>query len=434
MVSMLKNSIFILAVGASYVLAATGLADDAPVIDREFRGVWVATVANIDYPSKPGLSVEKMRQELVDIVATCKRLRLNAIVFQVRPACDALYASQIEPWSEFLTGRMGQAPESSFDPLETLLELAHAEGMEVHAWFNPYRASHPSGKSEHSAKHVSQTHPEIVRKYGKYLWLDPGEPQAAEYSTQVIMDVVERYDIDAVHFDDYFYPYPIQDDEGNDVPFPDDSSWTKYQQRTAAGDLLSRDDWRRESVNQFLRSLGKKIKTAKPGVRFGISPFGIYRPGQPETIQGFDAYAKLYADSKLWLEEGIVDYLAPQLYWPIAQTPQSFPVLLDWWQSQNPHGRPIWPGLYTSRVLANEKGWPVSEIADQIEIVRKVSESPGHIHFSYKALAENRSGIADILEEQVYDRPALLPKQAERGIDRIETPQSFSGEGGHSSE
>lgn len=428
MIPMLKSTTFVVAVGALLALAPDGIAADDPAPQREFRGVWVATVANIDYPSKPGLPVEKLRQELVDIVATCKRLKLNAIVFQVRPACDALYPSSIEPWSEFLTGEMGKSPAGEFDPLDTLLQLAHAEGMEVHAWFNPYRATHPSSKSKPSPGHVSNTHPNIVRKYGKYLWLDPGEPQAAEYSTRVIMDVVERYDIDAVHFDDYFYPYPIQDDAGNEIPFPDDPSWAKYQQRTAPEKQLSRDDWRRESVNEFLRSLRAEIKASKPSVLFGISPFGIYRPGQPETIQGFDAYAKLYADSKLWLEEGVVDYLAPQLYWPIDQKAQSFPVLLDWWQSQNPAGRPVWPGLYTSRVLANDEGWPVSEIANQIETVREASDSPGHIHFSYKALAQNRSGLADLLEEQVYARPALLP---ERGVN---SQQSSSDESGQPSE
>lgn len=392
------------------LLPAMGRCNPPTSPTSEFRGVWVATVANIDWPSKPGLSSVEMIQELENIVRTCERVGLNAIVFQVRPACDAMYASAVEPWSEFLSGEMGTPPPEAFDPLRTLIRLAHAEGIEVHAWFNPYRALHPSGASNPSPDHVSRTHPDIVRKYGDYLWLDPGEPLSAEYSRSVIMDVVKRYDIDGVHFDDYFYPYPVQDDEGNDIPFPDEPSWEKYLADHSKSSHLSRDDWRRENVNRFVRSVAKQIKTEKPHLWFGISPFGIYRPGQPETIKGFDAYAKLYADSRLWLEEGVVDYLAPQLYWPIEQKAQSFPVLLDWWRAQNPHDRPIWPGLYTSKIQSDGKGWPSDEIARQIELTRESSDVPGHIHFSYKAIAENRDGVADKLQEQLYARPANLPK------------------------
>ncbi|QDU57575.1 glycoside hydrolase family 10 protein [Aeoliella mucimassa] len=385
------------------------LAGSPPPVAREFRAAWIATVANIDWPSKPGLSPETQRKELIELLDLARDLKMNAVVFQVRPACDALYESQLEPWSEFLTGTAGTAPEDGYDPLEFAVTEAHARGLELHAWFNPFRASHPSGSSKLAADHISKTQPDIVKQYGKYLWLDPGEPAAIDHSCKVVLDVVQRYDIDAVHFDDYFYPYPITDDEGKEISFPDEESWAKYQTSTPARKQLTRDDWRRQNVNHLLERLAKEIKAAKPWVRFGISPFGIYRPGQPESIRGFDAYDKLYADSQKWLVDGTVDYMSPQLYWPIEQKAQSFPVLLEWWQQQNPHERHIWPGLFTSKVLANGEGWPTSEIEQQIELVRKQSTAAGHIHFSIKAIKENRSGLKDLLASQVYTEPCIPP-------------------------
>ena len=384
-------------------------AGDPPPIAREFRAAWIATVANIDWPSQPGLSPQEQRREMLELLDLVRGLRMNAVVLQVRPACDALYASKCEPWSEYLTGVAGQAPSDGYDPLAFAVDAAHERGLELHAWFNPYRALHPTAKSPVPPNHISKTKPAIVKKYGKYQWLDPGEPEAAAHSLRVILDVVTRYDVDAVHFDDYFYPYPITDEDDTEISFPDDESWAKYLERTPATKQMPRDDWRRENVNRFLASVADEVKKVKPWVRFGVSPFGIYRPGQPESIRGFDAYAKLYADSKKWLADGTVDYLTPQLYWPIDQKAQSFPVLLDWWQAQNTHQRPIWPGLYTSKVLANGEGWPASEIAAQIEVVRAKLESPGHVHFSIKAIKENRSGLQEMLRDQVYGDPAIPP-------------------------
>lgn len=395
----------------AYVVGAGVLfAKGPPPVAREFRGAWIATVANIDWPSKPGLSADKQKRELLAHLDLAVGLKLNAIVLQVRPACDALYASKLEPWSEYLTGKMGQPPEPNYDPLTFAVEEAHRRGLELHAWFNPYRASHPTMEGPISENHVSRMHPELVRLYGEYLWLDPGEPGSVDHSLAVIMDVVRRYDVDAVHFDDYFYPYPINDKDGKRVDFPDDASWAKYLESLHGKRPLARDDWRRANVDRLLERLDAEIHQAKPWVKFGVSPFGIYRPGQPPTIQGFDAYASLYADSLKWLQDGTVDYFSPQLYWPIEQTPQSYPVLLAWWQEQNAEGRHLWPGNFTSRVDDGSKTeWAADEVVRQIEATRAQVGAGGNIHFSIKALAADRGGVATILREGVYAEPALIP-------------------------
>src|SRR5579871_3371768 len=311
------------------LLPMSGNANDTPPpVPREFRGVWVATVANIDWPSKPGLSTDQQKAEMLAILDKAAQLKLNAIIFQVRPGCDALYDSRLEPWSEYLTGQMGRAPDSYYDPLAFAVEEAHKRGLELHAWFNPYRARHAEAKSSISPDHVSQMHPDLVKQYGRSLWLDPGEKAVQDYSLSVILDVVRRYDIDGVHIDDYFYPYKETDAQNKVLPFPDDASWQKYVQ---SGGTLSRDDWRRQNVDTFIERLYKGVKEVKPWVKFGISPFGIWRPGYPAQVKGFDAYQELNADSRKWLRNGWLDYWTPQLYWKIDQTGQSYPVLLKWW-------------------------------------------------------------------------------------------------------
>ena len=390
--------------------SGSALAEDAvqpPPVAREFRAAWVATVANIDWPSKPGLPVEQQQRELIAILDRAVKLNLNAIVFQVRPHADALYASQLEPWSEYLTGTMGQAPEPFYDPLELAVTEAHRRGLELHAWFNPYRATHPSGKSAPSPDHISNISPEVVRQYGKHQWIDPGESRASAHSLAVILDVVQRYDVDGIHFDDYFYPYPIKDDDNQKVPFPDDRSWEQAQ---AAGVTLSRDDWRRENVNRFIQSVYNQIKQHKPWVKFGVSPFGIWRPGNPESIKGFDAYASLYADARRWQQEGWLDYLTPQLYWEIESAGQSYPVLLQWWHQQNILGRHLWPGNFTSRVKnAEKREWTAKEIVRQVKLTQQHSGATGNVHFSMKALQDDSRGVAEALLSGPYAHPALVP-------------------------
>lgn len=368
---------------------------------REFRGAWIASVNNIDWPSCNTLSTAQQKRELVEMLEQAARMKLNAIILQVRPACDALYSSKLEPWSEYLTGTMGKAPEPFYDPLAFAVEQAHKRGLELHAWFNPYRAQHPSAKSPVTKTHISRTHPELVRQYGKHLWLDPGEKAVQEYSFSVVMDVVNRYDIDGVHFDDYFYPYKENDASGKELDFPDEASWRKY----GAGTGLERADWRRQNVNAFLKRVNTAVKAAKPWLKFGVSPFGIWRPGYPPQIKGYDAYDKLYADSRTWLVNGWVDYLAPQLYWGIQSQGQSFPVLLDWWCAQNPKGRYIWPGLNTCNV---GKAWKADELASQIRLTRREPGASGQIHWSMRAGLMRPNGVEQALR-QLYSQPALVP-------------------------
>jgi uncharacterized lipoprotein YddW (UPF0748 family) len=374
-----------------------------PALEREFRGVWIATVANIDWPSKPDLSTAQQKAELITLLKRAEELKLNAVIFQVRPACDAMYASQLEPWSEYLTGTMGKAPEPFYDPLAFAIQEAHKRGIELHAWFNPYRALHKSHIGKISSGHISKIHPELVRSYGEYLWLDPGEREVQEHTLRVVMDVVKRYDIDGVQFDDYFYPDPTIN--GN-RDFPDDASWKKY----GASGKLNRADWRRENVNALMSRVYTSIKAAKPWVKFGIAPFGIWRPGEPAQITGFDAYAKLFADSRAWLKNGWVDYLSPQLYWRIEQKEQSFPVLLNWWAQQNARHRNLWPGLYASGALSQQ--WSASEIPDQIRLIRKQPGSDGYIFYNATSLLTNSprgSALQHILQSTLNAQPALVP-------------------------
>jgi uncharacterized lipoprotein YddW (UPF0748 family) len=375
----------------------------APEPPREFRAAWVATVTNIDWPSKPALPVARQIQEMEAILDRAVDLNLNAIILQVRPAADAIYASDLEPWSEYLTGEQGLPPAPYYDPLATWVTEAHRRGLELHAWFNPYRARHSGAKSPDAPNHVSQTMPDAVKKFNGWEWLDPADPRASQHTLDVITDVVRRYNIDGVHLDDYFYPYP-EYLKGSD--FPDEASWQRYQQ---SGGQLSRADWRRENVNRMIHDIHVGIKATKPKVKFGISPFGIARPGQPEIVEtSFDQYEKLYADARLWLYQGWCDYFSPQLYWRL-DSKQPFDKLLAWWTEQNPHNRHIWPGLSTSSANKSEAGWSPDEIVRQIETARATPGASGEVHFSMKALMENRAGVADALRSGPYATPALIP-------------------------
>lgn len=374
-----------------------------PAPAREFRGAWIASVGNIDWPSKSSLSTAQQKAELIAILDTARQLRLNALMLQVRPACDALYQSPLEPWSEYLTGQMGKAPQPFYDPLHFAVEEAHRRGLELHAWFNPFRAGHATRKSGMAIAHISKTRPHLVRTYSKELWLDPGDKAVHDHCFAVMLDVVRRYDLDGIVVDDYFYPYPVRDTAGNVVAFPDSPTWKTYQQ---AGGRLTRDDWRRENVNVFIQQLYARVKAEKSWVKVGISPFGIWRPGHPEFIKGLDAYASLYADSRKWLDQGWLDYCAPQLYWSIGARDQSYPELLKWWCAQNRRKRHMWPGLSTNRVGPNREA---EEIVNQVRLTRQQRGASGNIHWSVRALLRNSHGVADVLKREVYQPPALIP-------------------------
>lgn len=377
----------------------------APVLplQREFRAAWVATVANIDWPSQAGLTTEQQQNELITLLDRAAALHLNAIIFQVRPAADAFYNSPYEPWSPWLTGEMGQAPEPYYDPLEFAIREAHKRGLELHAWFNPFRAGHSSHTGTISDDHISVTHPHLVHRFGDFLWLDPGNPQARDHTLRVILDVVERYDIDAVHFDDYFYPYPSYA-PGED--FPDSLSWQTAAEQQRA---LLREEWRRENINSLIRDLAEGIREIKPHVRFGISPFGVWRPGYPELTSGFDSYRELHADARLWLRNGWVDYLSPQIYFRMDQVAQPFPVMLNWWREENVKERHLWPGLYTSRLWTEGTRWEPSEITSQIYTARAFPGVTGVIHFSMKTFLQNSGEINRLLTSGPYALPAAVP-------------------------
>ena len=372
-----------------------------PPPPREFRGVWIATVANIDWPSKPGLPTATQKAELTALLDRAVQLKLNTVVFQVRPACDAVYASALEPWSEYLTGRMGRAPEPYYDPLAFAIEQAHRRGLELHAWFNPFRAWHPRAKSPPAPNHISRSQPQFVRHYADQIWLDPGDPAVRDYVLRVVLDVVRRYDVDGVQFDDYFYPDPEKDAAGRDLEFPDNTTWQRFGR--AAG-FANRDDWRRANVNQFIQNVYQSIKALKPWVKVGISPKGIWRPGYPSPIQGMDAYVKIYADSRKWLANGWLDYFSPELYWPIAPREQSFPVLLQWWAEQNTKGRRLWPGIAAYRADV----WKPDEISQQIRITRTQPGVSGCIFYSMSSLMKN-AALAAAVQREFAAQSALVP-------------------------
>jgi uncharacterized lipoprotein YddW (UPF0748 family) len=379
----------------------------APPVPREFRGVWIATVDNIDWPSRPGLPVDSAKAELVALLDRAIWLNLNAVIFQVRTAADALYRSELEPWSVYLTGRSGRAPSPAWDPLAFALAEAHRRGLELHAWFNPYRARYRGDSGPLSTKHVSTTMAPVVKRYGPYLWMDPGEPSVRAHTLKVILDVVKRYDIDGVHIDDYFYPYPERDRRGREIPFPDATSWNKY---VKGGGKLGRQDWRRQNVDLLVEALYKGIKDTKPSVKFGISPFGIWRPGYPASVRGLDAYQSLYADSRRWLNEGWADYFVPQLYWQVRAPAQSYPTLLAWWAEQNGHGRHLWPGNGTFKVTdAGSARWPASEVVSQIQATRDQPGASGNVHFNMTALVRSSDALADRLATGPYAALALVP-------------------------
>jgi uncharacterized lipoprotein YddW (UPF0748 family) len=389
-----------------------------PPAPREFRAAWVATVANIDWPSQPGLPVAQQKAEAIAILDRARALKLNAIILQVRPAADALYPSPLEPWSEYLTGTQGRAPAPLYDPLQLWIEEAHRRGLELHAWFNPYRARHDKAKSPFAATHLAKTHPTAVKHYGDLWWMDPGDAFAAQRTLDVVADVVRRYDVDGVHIDDYFYPYPLAVPlpagtklaPGTPAPvvdFTDDATWKQYR---AGGGKLARADWRRENVDHLVEQLHRTIHGIKPWVKFGISPFGLGRPDRrPPGIEGFSQYDKLYANVELWLQSGWLDYLAPQLYWPTGQKAQDFGVLLDYWARQNTAKRHLWPGLFTSLVGDPVKKWAPEEILQQTALIRADPRAGGEIHFSMVALLQDRHGIAGKLSAGPYANAALVP-------------------------
>jgi uncharacterized lipoprotein YddW (UPF0748 family) len=373
----------------------------APPLQREMRGVWIATVANIDWPSARGLGVAQQQAELVDILDRARNAGLNAVILQVRPAGDAVYESSIEPWAKLLTGTQGQSP--GYDPLSFAITEAHNRGLELHAWINPFRAGNTSDTLTMVAPHLYKTRRDLIRVYGSDIWMDPGEQDVQDHSIRVIKDIVTRYNIDAIHADDYFYPYVVNDNAGRPIPFPDSATFAKY------GGGASLADWRRANIDRFVQRMYTEVHAIKPTVKVGISPFGIWRPGNPTGINGLDAYASIYADSRKWLQSGWVDYLAPQLYWAITPPAQSYTALMDWWYLQNSMARHVWPGLATYRVSdGTSSAFSLQEIPNQITETRKRTSGTGNILYN-TTWTLKRNGLAATLASNLYKTAALIP-------------------------
>lgn len=356
-------------------------------IQREFRGAWVASVANLDWPSSPNLSVEKQKEELISLLNKLAELKFNAVLFQVRPECDALYSSSYEPWSFWLTGKQGKAPEPFYDPLELAINEAHKRGLELHAWLNPYRAERSIDYFPLAENHIAVTNPEYILEFPKKKILNPGLPEVREFVANVVLDIVKRYDVDGIHFDDYFYPYPTPNTGFNGVTIEDAKTFSVHNR--GYKDI---NEWRRSNVDLLIEMVNDSIKAHKPHVRFGVSPFGIWKNGIPHDVKGFSAFDKIYCDPLKWLNDKTIDYLAPQLYWPI-EGDQSFYSLFNWWNSVN-NGIDIFPGVASYRLL--DKDWPTEEIINQLNIVDTLtSTSKGYIFFRAEDFHRNTKNIGE---------------------------------------
>lgn len=372
-------------------------------LKREFRGVWIATVSNIDWPSKPGLPAEKQKQEFIELLDYHEAMGVNAVIVQIRPASDALYNSNYEPWSYWLTGKQGKKPKPYYDPLEFMIKEAHQRNMEFHAWVNPFRAT-ISENTKTRKNHITRKHPEWILKYAGQKVINPGIPGARAYIINVINDIVRRYDIDAIHFDDYFYPYP----ENGEV-FPDEKDFKKN--KTGFDNI---DDWRRNNIDILIKGIHDSINTIKPEVKFGISPFGIWRNKKSDSLGsstlGLPSYDAIYADSRKWLQNGWIDYIVPQIYWSLENKYASYDTLVNWW-NKNAFNRHLYIGHSAYKIFDDkDKAWQdLKQIPNQVKLNRSLKNVDGSVFFSSKVLVNNKGFLADSLKNTYYKFPALLP-------------------------
>ena len=371
-------------------------------VNFEFRGVWIATVENIDWPSEKGLSVEEQKASFIKLLDIHQRDGINSVFVQVRPAADAFYPSPYEPWSEYLMGRQGLGPTPLYDPLAFMIEETHKRGMEFHAWINPYRAMFNIKHSSISPSHITKTHPEWFVTYGNTKYFNPGIPEVRAFVSKVVKDIVSRYDIDGIHMDDYFYPYRI---EGK--AFPDEHTYLKY------GNGLDKDAWRRSNCDSIIKNIYEAITETNARVKFGISPFGVWRNKSKDidgsrTTAGTTSYDDLFADILLWLKMGWIDYVAPQIYWECSHNQCPYNELLDWW-SKHTYGKHLYigHGIYKANINAAWKD--KTELPSQIIALRAMKETQGSAFFSSQDLVRNTNGWADSLRENYYALPALVP-------------------------
>ncbi len=372
--------------------------------NSEFRGVWIATVDNIDWPHKGMYTVYSQKLEFIRQLDMHKQNGMNAVIVQVRPSADAFYPSSLEPWSQWLTGKQGRSPSPYYDPLQFMIEETHKRGMEFHAWLNPYRANYDVRSASIASNHITKVHPEWFLTYGGKKYFDPGNKEAQRHVINVVRDIVKRYNVDARHMDDYFYPYRIHNKE-----FPDNASYKK------SGSKLSKGDWRRSNVDSIIKALNNVIKAEKPYCKFGISPFGVWRnkeadPEGSNTQAGQTNYDDLYADILLWLEEGWVDYVAPQLYWEIGHKLADYQELIKWW-SDHSYGRHIYIGHGIYRTNERNPAWKnPNELPNQLKILRETPNVKGSIYFSSTSFDRNPNGWNDSLRNNYYKYPAAIPE------------------------
>lgn len=368
---------------------------------HEMRGVWIATVTNIDWPSTRNLTTDQQKQEFINVLEMHRQNGMNAIFMQVRPAADAIYPSQYEPWSIFLTGKQGQPPIPYYDPLAFMIEETHKRNMEFHAWINPYRAVFKTKENPTSPSHITKLQPDWFVDYGEHKYFNPGIPEVRRHTLRVVRDLIDRYDIDGIHMDDYFYPYKIAGKE-----FPDEATYKQY------GNGLNKDDWRRSNCDSIIKNLWETVNSMPRRVKFGVSPFGVWKNSKQDplgsnTTGGGNNYYELYADIRLWLQNGWMDYCVPQLYWEINHPTNRYDVLLDWW-NKNTFGRNLYIGHGIYR--AGQKGWgDKNEIPNQINMLRKYSTTQGSIYFSSKTFNNNPMGWCDTLKRNYYSTLALPP-------------------------
>lgn len=398
----LKKSFILLLSSFLLVITAGNAQETIANPKNEFRAVWIATVANIDWPKTSTDPIEKQKADFLEILDTYKKLNYNAVIVQIRSVGDAFYPTKMAPWSKYLTGKEGKAPADNFDPLEWMITETHKRGFEFHAWLNPYRATMDLNTAILSPTHDFYKHPEWMIKYGGKYYYDPALPEVQNHLVAVVDEVVKNYDIDAIHFDDYFYPYKIKGEE-----FNDSASYKKY------GNGLSLDDWRRLNVNNFVKFTSYAIKARKPWVQFGISPFGVWRnksvdPKGSDTQSGQTNYDDLFADPMAWMENSWVDYILPQLYWSMDHKTASYTKLLKWW-SENSKNTAVYigNGSYKINTDSDRRWFNPTEIPNQIDVTRSYKNINGNAFFSAKSFVNRNKAVTDLLLENQYKYPAL---------------------------
>lgn len=371
----------------------------------EFRGVWIATVVNIDWPKNSNDTTKKQKEDYLKILNFYQKENYNAVIVQVRAAGDALYNSDYAPWSRFISGKEGKAPEWNTDVLEWMIKEAHFRGMEFHAWLNPYRATFDENFEVLAKSHDYCTHPEWMIHYGKKNYYNPGLPEVQHQFSKIVTELVSNYDIDAIHFDDYFYPYKIKDEI-----FNDSDAYKIY-----AKPNQNIDDWRRSNIDSLVKQTHKTIKSIKPWVQFGISPFGVWKnnstdPRGSNTKAGQTTYEDLYADPLLWMEKGWIDYLAPQVYWSMNLPVASHSTIVDWW-SKNNYNTNLYIGNGAYKVRNNnDTAWnDIKELPNQLKLARKTPEISGNIMFSAKSLMNDKEDVVEYIHQEFYEMPALTP-------------------------